>query len=44
MNFADFLRFSSFLHYEVVARREIGENAAKAAEWRPDAAGQVDFL
>jgi len=24
--------------------RYIGENAAKAAEWRPDAAGEVDFL
>src|SRR5271169_2327099 len=24
--------------------RDIGENAAKAAEWRPDAAGEVDFL
>src|SRR5271169_2273037 len=24
--------------------RDIGENAAKAAEWRPDVAGEVDFL
>ena len=27
-----------------VITRDIGENAAKAAEWRPDAAGEVDFL